>query len=133
MQETSSFPLGVLRIDALKKAKGPRALGKLVTEALKKSGWVGRGKGLPFYMVGGSWRSLARVDMHLNDYPLPILHHYRMEQPNAQHLVRVLAQLDKKRLRNVVGLSGSRIPMLKHGAALLSHVTRHLGSSELIV
>jgi exopolyphosphatase/guanosine-5'-triphosphate,3'-diphosphate pyrophosphatase len=132
VHETSSFPLGVLRLDAMK-AKGPRAMGAVVAKALKKSGWVGRGKGLPFYMVGGSWRSLARVDMHLNDYPLPILHHYRMEQANAQHLVRVLAQLDRKRLRDVAGLSGSRIPMLKHGAALLSHVTRHLGASELIV
>jgi exopolyphosphatase/guanosine-5'-triphosphate,3'-diphosphate pyrophosphatase len=56
-----------------------------------------------------------------------------MEQENAQHLVRVLAQLDKKRLRDVVGLSGSRIPSLKHAATLLSHVTRHLGSSELVV
>jgi exopolyphosphatase/guanosine-5'-triphosphate,3'-diphosphate pyrophosphatase len=130
--QTSSFPFGVLRLDAVK-AKGPRALGAIVEKALRKSGWIGQGKGLPFYMVGGSWRSLARVDMYLNDYPLPIVHHYRMEQANAQHLVRVLAQLDKKRLRNVIGLSGSRIPMLKHGATLLSHVTRHLGSSELIV
>lgn len=130
--KSSSFPFGVLRLDALK-AKGPRALGTIIAKALRKSGWVGEGDNLPFYMVGGSWRSLARVDMHLNDYPLPIVHHYRMDQANAQHLVRVLAQLDKKRLRDVVGLSGSRIPSLKHGAALLSHVTRHLGSNELIV
>jgi len=130
--KSSSFPFGVLRLEALK-AKGPRALGAIVAKALRKSGWIGEGEGLPFYMVGGSWRSLARVDMHLNDYPLPIVHHYRMEQENAQHLVRVLAQLDKKRLRDVVGLSGSRIPSLKHAATLLSHVTRHLGSSELVV
>lgn len=132
VRETSSFPLGVLRIDAVK-ARGPRAFGALVTRMLGKSGWTGRGAGLPFYMVGGSWRSLARLDMHLTHYPLPILHHYWMPPENAQHLVRVLAHLDKKRLRDVSGLSGSRIPTLSHAASLLSHLVRNLRSSELIV
>jgi exopolyphosphatase/guanosine-5'-triphosphate,3'-diphosphate pyrophosphatase len=47
--------------------------------------------------------------------------------------VRVLAHLDRKRLREVVGLSGSRIPTMSHAASLLTHVVRELGSSELIV
>ncbi|WP_082545628.1 MULTISPECIES: Ppx/GppA family phosphatase [unclassified Sphingomonas] len=132
VRETSSFPLGVLRIDAVK-AKGPRAFRDLVAKMLGKSGWTGKGAGLPFYMVGGSWRSLARLDMHLTGYPLPIVHHYWMPPENAQHLVRVLAHLDRKRLRDVVGLSGTRIPTLSHAALLLSHVVRQLGSSELIV
>jgi exopolyphosphatase/guanosine-5'-triphosphate,3'-diphosphate pyrophosphatase len=132
VRETSSFPLGVLRLDAVK-AKGSRALGALVARTLEKSGWIGKGAGLPFYLVGGSWRSLARLDMHLTDHPLPILHHYWMPPENAQHLVRVLAHLDKKRLRDVAGLSGSRIPTLSQAASLLSHVVRHLGSSELII
>ncbi len=130
--ETASFPIGVLRIDAVK-AKGPRALGSLIAKALNRSGWTGMGQGLPFYMVGGSWRSLARLDMHLTNYPLPIVHHYWMPPENAQHLVRVLAHLNRKRLRDIIGLSGSRIPSLAHAASLLSHVARHLGSSELIV
>ncbi|ABQ66412.1 Ppx/GppA phosphatase [Rhizorhabdus wittichii RW1] len=132
VRETSSFPLGVLRIDAVK-AKGPRALRNLVARTLEENGWTGKGAGLPFYMVGGSWRSLARLDMHLTGYPLPIVHHYWMPPENAQHLVRVLAHLDRKRLRDVVGLSGARIPTLSHAALLLSHVARRLGSSELIV
>ncbi|WP_052730501.1 Ppx/GppA family phosphatase [Sphingomonas sp. SRS2] len=132
VRETSSFPLGVLRIGAVK-AKGPRALGALVAKTIEKTGWKGRGQGLPFYMVGGSWRSLARLDMHLTGYPLPIVHHYWMPPENAQHLVRVLAHLDRKRLREVVGLSGARIPTLASAASLLSHVVRNLGSSELIV
>ena len=132
VRETSSFPLGVLRIDAVK-AQGPRALRSLVARTLKKTGWVGKGAGLPFYMVGGSWRSLARLDMHQTGYPLPIVHHYRMPPETAQHLVRVLAQLGRKRLREVPGLSGSRIPTLSHAASLLSLVARELGSSELIV
>ncbi|WP_340313027.1 Ppx/GppA family phosphatase [Rhizorhabdus argentea] len=132
VRETSSFPLGVLRIGAVRE-RGPRALAALVAKTIEKSGWTGKGAGLPFYMVGGSWRSLARLDMHLTEYPLPIVHHYWMPPEKAQHLVRVLAHLDRKRLRDVVGLSGARIPTLANAASLLSHVVRRLGSSELIV
>ncbi|TZG25050.1 Ppx/GppA family phosphatase [Sphingomonas montanisoli] len=129
IRDTVSFPLGVLRIGA----NTLQTIGKKVDKALGESGWQGKGEGLPFYMVGGSWRSLARVDMHLTGYPLPIVHHYRMARENAQHLVRVLSHLDRKRLREVPGLSGSRMPSLLPSAALLSHVARRLGSSELIV
>jgi len=132
VRETASFPLGVLRLDAAR-ARGTRAFRTLVAKALAETGWTGRGKGLPFYLVGGSWRSLARLDMHLTHYPLPIVHHYWMPPENAQHLVRVLSNLDRKRLRDVVGLSGSRIPTLSHAALLLSHLVRELGSSELII
>jgi exopolyphosphatase/guanosine-5'-triphosphate,3'-diphosphate pyrophosphatase len=132
IRETSSFPLGVLRIGAAK-AKGARAFRNFVAKTIEQSGWKDKGAGLPFYMVGGSWRSLARLDMYLTGYPLPIIHHYWMPPENAQHLVRVLAHLDRKRLREVIGLSGSRIPTLSHAASLLAHVVRELGSSELIV
>jgi exopolyphosphatase/guanosine-5'-triphosphate,3'-diphosphate pyrophosphatase len=29
-------------------------------------------RGRTFYMVGGSWRALARIDMLATDFPLPI-------------------------------------------------------------
>lgn len=132
VHECASFPLGVLRLTAIRE-KGPRVLAATVRKMLVKTGWLGRGEGLPFYMVGGSWRSLARVDMHINNYPLPIVHHYRMAPESAGRLIRVLAHLDRKKLRDVIGLSSARIPTLADGAAILSIVTRLLGSDEMIV
>jgi exopolyphosphatase/guanosine-5'-triphosphate,3'-diphosphate pyrophosphatase len=71
--------------------------------------------------------------MHLTDYPLPIVHHYRMAAEEAQRLVRVLAHVEAKRLREIVGLSGSRIPTLPVAASLLTVLVRRLKSSGLIV
>ncbi|AGH51315.1 Ppx/GppA phosphatase [Sphingomonas sp. MM-1] len=132
IHERISFPLGVLRIAAIR-AKGPKALEKVVANAIGKSGWEGRGQGLPFYLVGGSWRSLARLDMFLSDFPLPIIHHYRMPAEAPARLVRSLAHLDKARLRDVPGLSQPRIPTLGNAAALLATLVKHLGSSGLVV
>lgn len=132
VHEGISLPLGVFRTAGLR-TKGPGALDRHVEKLLAKSGWIGRGKGLPFYMVGGSWRALARLDMHLSDYPLPIVHGYCMGAEEAQRLVRVLAHMAPKSLRAVEGLSAGRIATLNDAAGLLAAVVKRLGSSMLAV
>jgi exopolyphosphatase/guanosine-5'-triphosphate,3'-diphosphate pyrophosphatase len=132
VHERASFPLGVLRLAALRQ-DGPRALDRALTRAFKKLGWIEAGKGKPFYLVGGSWRALARLDMSLTAFPLPIVHHYTMAADRPARLVRVVAQIGKKRLRGVDGLTASRIPNLRDAAALLAALTRRIGSSGVIV
>ncbi|MCJ8159328.1 Ppx/GppA family phosphatase [Sphingomonas sp. LaA6.9] len=127
-----SLPLGVLRLAAIRQ-QGKTALKTTLAKMLKKQAWLREAKGLPFYMVGGSWRALARLDMHLSDYPLPIIHQYRMESDRAQHLVRSLAKVDRKKLQALPTLSDARIPTLGNAGLLLSALVRELDSSELIV
>jgi exopolyphosphatase / guanosine-5'-triphosphate,3'-diphosphate pyrophosphatase len=131
VHEQISLPLGVLRIGALR-AKSARALDRALDKALDET-WQRLGAGKPFYMVGGSWRALARLDMHLTGFPLAIVHHYRMPPEEAQRLVRVLAHIEKGKLREVAGMSSGRIPTLPDAAALLAGVGRRLGSSGYIV
>ena len=128
MHDRASFPLGVLRIGAVR-AKGRGALERHVGKLLKQAGWAGQGKGLPLYLVGGSWRALARLDMHLNDYPLPVIHAIDGESAPT-HLFRVLAHSSKARLKAVPSLSGARIPTLVDAAALLAALRRHLGTGR---
>ena len=130
--EKHSFPLGVLRVANLR-AKGKDKLKRQVRKMLKKTGWDSAEKGLPFYLVGGSWRSLARLDMHTSGYPLPVIHHYEMQPHRARRLVSKLARLDKAKLKAVPGLSTSRIPTLDDAAWLLAFIVRYLDSSEMIV
>lgn len=132
IQERYSFPLGVLRVSELRK-KGKDKLKRQVRKMLKKTGWDKTAQGLPFYLVGGSWRSLARLDMFDSGYPLPVIHHYEMQPERARRLVRQLARMDKINLKSVPGLSTSRIPTLDDAAWILSFVVRYLGSSNLIV
>lgn len=126
-----SLPLGVLRLAAVR-ASGRGALDRHVRKLLKKSGWVVE-KNLPFYLVGGSWRALARLYMHLELWPLPILHGYAMPSIAAARMVRVLAQIDRKRLKAIATIQSSRAPALVDSAALLAILVRLLESSTLIV
>lgn len=126
-----SLPIGALKLDAARKVGG-RALTGLVKKALAELKWAGQGKGLPFYMVGGSWRALAQLHMHLTDYPLPVVHQYAMDVAAIDHMARALPNLSPKRLRAIPRLSSARIPQLPGAALLLRAVVKRLGSSGVI-
>lgn len=129
--ERTSFPLGVLRIAAIRE-KGKGTLDRHVAQALKASGWAGEGAGLPFYLVGGSWRGLTQLDMHLTRYPLPIVNGYAMTSARVGSLATMLTSMPKQELKAVPNLSSGRIPTLGDAAALLSAVLSNLGCDRTI-
>ncbi len=132
IRDRASFPLGVLRVAALRE-KGRGAIDRRVAKLLEQAGWSGKGKGLPLYLVGGSWRSLGRLDMTLKRYPLPIIQHYVMPAAAISRLVRTVSHVEKGTLKEVPGISSQRAPMLNDAAALLASLMRHLKSERTIV
>jgi exopolyphosphatase/guanosine-5'-triphosphate,3'-diphosphate pyrophosphatase len=127
-----SFPLGVLRLGVIR-AEGKGALDRRVTRLIEEAGWKGRGRDLPFYLVGGSWRALARLDMNRTGYPLPVVHQYPIALNRVGELQRILADIPKNELKAIPDISGARIPTLSDATALLASVLKHLGSSCSIV
>jgi exopolyphosphatase/guanosine-5'-triphosphate,3'-diphosphate pyrophosphatase len=127
-----SIPFGVLRVAQMKLGSS-RALDRALAKALNKAGWKGTSEGRPFYMVGGSWRALARLHQTLTDYPLPIVHQYVLAPSEAQRLVRALGQLDPKRIKAIGGISSSRVSSLGDAAMLLAALVRYLKPSTLVV
>lgn len=132
LRDRASFPLGVLRVAALRE-KGRGAIDRRVAKLLAQAGWSGKGRGLPLYLVGGSWRSLGRLDMTLKRYPLPIIQHYVMSPATITRLVRTVSHVEKGTLKEVPGISSQRAPMLNDAAALLASLLRHLKSERTIV
>ncbi len=132
IHERISLPLGVLRLGAIR-IQGRGALDRHVGKLLVKAGWRNVERNLPFYLVGGSWRALARLHMHLTDYPLPVLHQYAMPPQAAVRLLRAVTRIDRKQLKSIAALSSSRIPALGDAAALLATLARQLGSSAFVV
>jgi exopolyphosphatase/guanosine-5'-triphosphate,3'-diphosphate pyrophosphatase len=129
--ERISLPIGSLRLDAVRK-RDRRALAPFIKKSLDKVGWASAGKGLPFYMVGGSWRALAQVHIFQTGHPLPIVHQYEMPKSAPASLVRSLSRIDMAHLREVPNISTSRLPSLPGAAMLLAATVKRLGSSSVI-
>ena len=74
------------------------------------------------YAVGGIWRSLARVDMEEQNYPLHVLQHYTIPRGRALRLCRLLAGLSKDSVRKIKVVSRRRAESLPYGAVVLERL-----------
>ena len=123
-----SLPLGVLRLDA--SASGEQEARKLLKAALKNSPLRDQARGRAFYMVGGSWRALARIDMLATDFPLPITHQYRMKPPRAKELRKLVRALDP---RLATAAAPARMATSPVASMLLEILVDELQPSQLVV
>jgi exopolyphosphatase/guanosine-5'-triphosphate,3'-diphosphate pyrophosphatase len=131
VRQSASFPLGAMRIAALRPRDGGR-LQRQVAEAIARLGKRGDICGTPLYLVGGSFRTLVRVHMHLARHPLPIIGNYAFAPAEANRLRRSLAASDAKALAALPGVKASRVPQLNDASALLCELVRALEPSEVV-
>ena len=51
------------------------------------------------FLVGGSWRAIARIDMERRGYPLKVLHEYRMTPKGILDTIKYIGKSDIDELR----------------------------------
>lgn len=127
-----TFPLGGLRLEeaaqgSIKKAE------KIIAEGLEKSSVLPLGEKRAFYAIGGTWRSLARLQMRQKGYPLHVTHQYTIEADEAADFCRMVARRDVDSLDSIEVVSRNRRGLLPYGAAVLDHVIRIMKPSEIVM
>lgn len=125
-----TLPLGPLALTELSGGNLKRA-GAVVAEQLKKVPWLDRLNGRDLYLVGGSWRALARVHTALADYPLKVIHAYAIEAAAARSFLGRLPRLSKAQLKRIPGVT-RRVDALLWSALPLEAVVR-LGKPRRLV
>ena len=129
----ASFPLGVLRLPALRK-DGEQAFERAVRKMLRNADWPGKGlTGLPLYLVGGSWRALSRLDLELTRDPLAVLDQHTLPRSALRRLVRASKRLSFEELRAIPGMASNRAAALPDAAALLAALVNILDVPEMTV
>ncbi|MEJ5216734.1 Ppx/GppA family phosphatase [Cognatishimia sp. D5M38] len=71
------------------------------------------------FLVGGSWRAIARVDMERRAYPLNVLHEYRMTAEDVAATAAFIAENDLEELRQRCGLSAQRMALVPFAIEVL--------------
>ena len=123
-----SLPLGVLRIATENHSE--KRVSQMIAEALSDSGIGRNGPVENFYMVGGSWRALAKLDMAATAFPLPVLHGYWMSPDRLADLGQIVARQAGSFGK---GISGARAASLPAATMLLSTIVEQLGPRRLVV
>lgn len=130
--DSVSMPIGVLRTQKISD-KGQNSLTRHVDKMIGDAGWTGRCKGRALYIVGGSWRALARVDMFDQGYPLPVFHNYAIPVERIAPLTKRILDTSRDDLRAIPRLANSRIATLGTAAKLLHAACDVLEPSHIIV
>jgi exopolyphosphatase/guanosine-5'-triphosphate,3'-diphosphate pyrophosphatase len=113
-----TLPFGPLRLMDQSKGDADKAR-ELVDKGLKNASNL---SAPALYAVGGIWRSLARVDMEEQDYPLHVLQNYTISRGRALRLCKLLGGLSRDSVRKIKVVSKRRAEALPYGAIVLERL-----------
>lgn len=128
----ATLPLGALRLIDRSEGRLKHAR-QIIDEEIGDIGWLSKGKGRPFYAVGGTWRAFARLHMGQKRYPLSIMHGYSMPVNEALRFARVVDHLSMETLSNIDALPKARRETLPFGVLVLERLLKRIAPSELVV
>ena len=108
-----------------------KSLARDIEEQLEDSADFRIERGLPLHLVGGAWRTLAQLHMHVTDYPLTILSNYTMPPDAAAGLSAIVS--DRSAMEQSGVVSGARVPFMPAAFATMEALIRLFRPSEVIV
>lgn len=128
--EGVTLPLGVLRLgDKPDKAE----MARTIRNGIKSSRLKDAARGRNLYLVGGSFRALALLDMNLMGHPLPIVHNHRILAERLADIRAGLDSMSSEELKSSTRISGPRIPTLPAVVSLLETMINVLGPRKVYV
>lgn len=125
-----SLPLGVLRVGASPRREDISAA---IKAAIKGSSLKDAAKNSNLYLVGGSFRALAQLEMRTKGHPLPIVHHHRIDPERLATLRAILGMMGVEDLRTMTGISSARLPTLPVAVTILEAMIETLGPRRIYV
>ncbi|MFT6931421.1 MAG: exopolyphosphatase/guanosine-5'-triphosphate,3'-diphosphate pyrophosphatase [Paracoccaceae bacterium] len=128
-RETSD--LGPLKLQGIK--GGKRAVNAHISDAIddlrtKFPENIGR-----LFLVGGSWRAIARIDMERRKYPLHVLHEYRMKPKDIFATIKYIEASDLDELRARTGTSAERMRLVPLATQVLKILVRKFRPREVAI
>lgn len=116
-----TMPLGGIRLSEYaggSLAKASTYARKLVRDV----NFLKSGAGRTFYAVGGTWRSLAKLHMELNGYPLHMIQDYRLDYDEAMGFLDGVIRNKEQKEPAYQAVSRNRRALLPYGAIAMREV-----------
>ncbi|MDC0738583.1 Ppx/GppA family phosphatase [Cognatishimia sp. SS12] len=85
------------------------------------------------FLVGGSWRAIARIDMERRGYPLHVLHEYRMTAKAIRATADYIKTQEPEELRQRCGVSAQRMALVPLAVDVLRGVVRRFKPHDIAI
>jgi exopolyphosphatase/guanosine-5'-triphosphate,3'-diphosphate pyrophosphatase len=123
-------PLGPLQLadihDPDKREKEVRKQVKALRKAVA-------GDASRLFLVGGSWRAIARLDMERVGYPLKVLHGYEPPIPQLLQTLKWIREKDQATMSAMTGTSTQRLSLVPLAAEVLAELVRRIAPERVAV
>ena len=127
-----TLPLGgPALMDASKRS--PRDASRIARKALADAAPLAQLRGRAFYAVGGTWRALAKLHMRQRNYPLDVMHNYRIQPSEAAAFAELALRIDSEAITDIAAVSSARRPLLAYGAVVLDEIIRRAKPREIVI
>ena len=113
--------------------KDEEVLRTFIREQFKVVQWKDEIKNLSLIGVGGTVRNIGGVNLYMNNYPLELLHNYKINVEGVKEVVDYLKDKDYKEKQDVQGLSKARADMFIGAAIAVEEVLTYFNLKELII
>lgn len=100
---------------------------------LEETAVVTSGTGRPLYLVGGAFRTLARVQMAQTNYPIRVLQQFTMTPDEATQLARLISSLSRRELEAIDEINGKRAETLPYAALVLEELIAVAKPSAIVI
>ena len=124
-----SVPLGPFRLQQVE--GGPKKRQAHIDAILKQAQALIGSENERIYLVGGSWRVIARLDMERRSYPLLVLHEYRVTPQCILDTLDWIAASEPGLLRARTGTSAERMELVPLASEVLRALITTLKPSEI--
>jgi exopolyphosphatase/guanosine-5'-triphosphate,3'-diphosphate pyrophosphatase len=128
LAEISNGEVGV----AISSPLGPLILDHVHSDPIEKRSYIRaklielrkvlRKKYKSIYLVGGSWRTIARMQMEISDYPLKVLHEYQISIEDAKKTTDWIRNSSIEKMSAVYPSSKARLKLLSTSAIILEEL-----------
>jgi exopolyphosphatase / guanosine-5'-triphosphate,3'-diphosphate pyrophosphatase len=127
----ATSPLGPFRLQQVEGGAEKRKA--LIDRVLKKLKAKIEPENDRIYLVGGSWRAIARLDMERRNYPLTVLHEYRMTPESLLDTIDWIGANDPAILRARTGTGVERMALVPLACEVLRELIRIFKPKEIDV
>ena len=103
-----------------------------VTDELGKIAWL-KELGLPLVGIGGTIRSIAKIDQRRKNYLFPKIHNYRLGCIAFEHLWQTLHSLSLKQRQKIPGMNSERAAVIISGTTIIKCLLDITKSDRIIV
>jgi exopolyphosphatase/guanosine-5'-triphosphate,3'-diphosphate pyrophosphatase len=88
---------------------------------------------LPLIGIGGTARSIGKMEQKRNNYPLLKLHNYRTSSFSFNSLWEDVTKMSCAQRRKIAGLSNERADIIISGLAIVKHLFQKNAATQLII